>query len=140
MIKLLMTIIFAVGSFGGSIIGANDALPGDMLYPIHQSLENMRLDLASSPDQAVQLRLEYAKERLTQIDKLSENGELKYVDETYADFENQINTAAYLIGQNLNTSRADAVANVLDEAFGENMPDLENDADIHDSDVLTPTE
>lgn len=62
-----------VGSF--AITTSGDAVPGDWRYPVKRASEDVRLAFARDPDSRNDLRMEFAGERLSEIEKLAANGE-----------------------------------------------------------------
>lgn len=52
----------------GAAAAAQSALPGDLLYPLKQATESVRLALAGSPEQTARLQLALAEERMEEID------------------------------------------------------------------------
>lgn len=57
-------------------IGASaDSLPGSPLFPVKRAVEEARLLLASGPDAQAQARLDIARERLRELEKLRARGQ-----------------------------------------------------------------
>jgi hypothetical protein len=63
----------AVG--GGVAMAAGDSLPGDALYPVKLTVEDIRMALTSDPEAQVALALQLADERTEEIEALIQNGE-----------------------------------------------------------------
>lgn len=71
----MATVLLAFSGFGVfAVITAGDALPGDWQYPVKRMTEDVRLTLAFSDDAKRSVKLDVARERLTEIEKLAEKG------------------------------------------------------------------
>ena len=55
----------AVG--GGAAVAASGSIPGDVLYPVKLTGEDLRLSLASTPEAQVALSLQFADQRVAEI-------------------------------------------------------------------------
>lgn len=56
------------------ITSANNAIPGDGLYPVKRTIENIRLINASNPQQVINLSEQFQEERLREIEALLRSG------------------------------------------------------------------
>ncbi|MCP4543980.1 MAG: hypothetical protein GY832_43255 [Chloroflexi bacterium] len=73
-IGILLSFIIGVGILGGGIVlAANDSLPGDRLYPVKITVEDVRLSLVFAPQDRVSLTLEFVEERVSEIQALLES-------------------------------------------------------------------
>jgi Domain of unknown function (DUF5667) len=54
-------------SLGGTAYASNDARPGDILFPVDQALEEIRLALVRDDDSRAQLQIAFAEERLSEL-------------------------------------------------------------------------
>lgn len=70
---VIMAIVTLLGG-GGVLVAADAAVPGDALYGLDQQIEEVRLKLTSRPEARAELQLAFAKERLTEMQKLSAAG------------------------------------------------------------------
>ena len=68
--SLAIAIIFFLLSGTGLVRASNGALPGDQLYPVKRTWEDVRLALVLNPEGREQLQSEFGKERLQEIDEL----------------------------------------------------------------------
>lgn len=75
---LLVGLIFAGAS--GTAYAADQARPGDPLYPLDRSLETLQLRLTRNPQRAAALRLACAEERLTEAESLAASGDVANLD------------------------------------------------------------
>lgn len=68
---IAVVIIAVLGIVSISTVAAsNSSKPGDILYPIDTGVENLRLNLPTSPETEVNLRTKYATERVAEIQAL----------------------------------------------------------------------
>lgn len=66
-------LFMGIGSFALST--SADALPGDWRYPVKRTVEDVRYTLTFGEGGRQQLDIDYAHERLNEIEKLAENGQ-----------------------------------------------------------------
>jgi hypothetical protein len=64
----------------GTIHAAASALPGEPLYPIEQTVEQVRLGLAAPP-KALELRMSFADKRLSEAEQLGQKGDTSHMEE-----------------------------------------------------------
>lgn len=66
--------IVLIGALGigsvATVTAADKAKPGDILYPLDTSVENIRLAVATSSDSEIEIRTEIASERINEIKQL----------------------------------------------------------------------
>ncbi|MCA9978602.1 MAG: hypothetical protein KC413_22735 [Anaerolineales bacterium] len=70
-------VLVVISSFllgGGAIVAADDAVPGDMLYRLDLSLEELRLTMTTNPAERLSLYLASADERLQEVAVLADEG------------------------------------------------------------------
>ena len=60
---LIVTTLVALLT-GGTVFAADQAAPGDLLYPLDRAIENLRLDLPGQPTGGEQLQARFAAERV----------------------------------------------------------------------------
>jgi hypothetical protein len=65
---ILAVVIGIVAAGGGAALAASDSLPGDILYPAKLTVEDIRLKLASAPETQARLALQFADERVAEIE------------------------------------------------------------------------
>jgi len=68
-ILVLLTIIIILGF--GTTVAADNSVPGDLLFPLDRAIENLRISLASA-DSKVDLRIEFAEERVQEFGEIVE--------------------------------------------------------------------
>jgi hypothetical protein len=66
-ILVITLLVFLFGGAGMTALAAQSALPGDVLYPIKTSMEQVQLTLSTSPSGRAHLQLEFAERRLLEI-------------------------------------------------------------------------
>jgi hypothetical protein len=82
--------------FGGSAVtalAAQSAIPGDTLYPVKITLEQIRLSLARDAAVRAELQLEFAERRLEEAKSLIAEGRFQNIQDATLEFEIHINNA-----------------------------------------------
>jgi hypothetical protein len=74
-LAVVMAMVMAVAGMGGSVVLAADSLPGDLLYPVKLISEDVSLALTPDPSDRARLSLDYAAERVSEMERLSRQGE-----------------------------------------------------------------
>ncbi|HWU10850.1 MAG TPA: DUF5667 domain-containing protein [Streptomyces sp.] len=69
-----LTVGVAAGAFGGVAAASSDALPGDSLYPLKRSMEDISLGMADSDAERGEVHLDQASTRLGEARRLMERG------------------------------------------------------------------
>ena len=86
-VAVLLTGAVSLTALGGGVAwAASDSLPGDTLYPVKLTAEDARLAFASAPGNQVGLALQFAEERVEEIQALAAAGR-RVPDETIARME-----------------------------------------------------
>lgn len=83
---VMAVLIVALGLVTGVAYAADGAAPGDTLYWIDQTVEQLQLSLAT-PERSFSLRLEFANERLLEAEQLAEEGDTEHLAEALAQYE-----------------------------------------------------
>ena len=98
---------------------AQSAIPGDALYPVKTGLEQTRLSLARDAGVRAEMKMEFAEQRLTEIQKLIEEGRYQEVNDAVLAFESEINSAILELGTlaEVDPTRAAAIAKVITSAL-----------------------
>jgi hypothetical protein len=71
---ILAAVIGTTAVGGGLTWAASDSLPGEVLYPVKLTGEDLRLSFASTPEGQVELALQFADERVAEVEALVERG------------------------------------------------------------------
>lgn len=71
--KLIAGVIAIVVTLGGTgvVAASNNAIPGDLLFPVELAIEKLQIKLANE-EKKVELRLQFTEERITEIKEVSE--------------------------------------------------------------------
>lgn len=85
MVPYIVAVFFLLGA-GGTAAAAESARPGDILFPIDQALEDVRLALANNDDAKARLKIAFAEERLAELKSLiDEDNQQDVLDTTPGD-------------------------------------------------------
>lgn len=74
----------AAGVFVGA---ANASAPGDLLYGVDRAMESTRLSLTLAPQSAFELQVRYAAERMGELQKITERGDIAHFDQALTALE-----------------------------------------------------
>jgi hypothetical protein len=88
-VGILLMVAAALTSMGGVVLAADEALPGDRLYPIKLAVEDTRLVILSDAGDA-KLHLELAERRLAEIEALVDQGRYEETPATIGRYERHI--------------------------------------------------
>lgn len=69
MVAVLVAVLIAIGAAGGVFFAADASGPGDLLYPLDQAAERVRLTLARDDDATARLQIKFASERLREVEQ-----------------------------------------------------------------------
>jgi len=100
---LLVTVTLLFGGAGATVLAAQDSLPTQVLYPVKEFSEDMRLSLASQPESRISLLLNYADQRVDEIAALLAKGE-PVPEKVMQRFQKQM-ASAYQIAAGLDEDR-----------------------------------
>ena len=105
---IAVAILFSA-AMGGTVYASNDAMPGDALYGIKQTVENIRL--AASPNDPA-LQLEIANARLSETEKLLDAGRKDDAQTSLNDFVSAAGKARDLLQQTNTVPNASVIKEV----------------------------
>lgn len=89
---ILLVILAVVGATGvGTTVAANNSTPGDPLFGLDKTIEEVEVRLASNDQSKARVKLEIVKERLEELDKLAT--ENKPVDPAVSEAQLAVNNA-----------------------------------------------
>jgi len=74
-VKLMLALALSVGGAGTTALAAQGSQPNDLLYPVKLFTEDVRLALASDPQARIDLLLEQAQMRTTEMARLAAQGQ-----------------------------------------------------------------
>jgi hypothetical protein len=109
-------IILALGTMTGVASAADSAVPGDLLYPIDRSIEDLQLSLAHQPEEQVALLLAFADERLQEVEQLNLPETEQQMEIALEAYEQTISDLAQVIASDGGIDQ-EALAEMRDQAL-----------------------
>lgn len=106
---------FAVVSASGSMaMAAQDALPGDVLYPVKRAIENAQTNLQSDGASKADTLLSHAESRLEEVQELTaRDADSEVIASTLQDFTDQTTQASELALDNYSeTGKTDSISDL----------------------------
>jgi len=95
-LAVVMLACLVVGG-SGVALASQTALPGEALYPVKTSLENVELLVTLDPAAKIQLHNQFSQARLLEIEELVMEGRYNYIREAVSNFEAHVNRASRLL-------------------------------------------
>lgn len=122
----------------GSGYAAQNSLPGEILYPLKKIIENTRLNLALTPEYKLRLRMETARTRLTEAEKLLiNNKEPELIFRTMLDYQQMMENINEMIAANnfnsMNMELAD-MANYYNQIIANCSEEIKNQLQLQQRD------
>jgi hypothetical protein len=87
----------------GTAYASQQALPGDLLYPVKTGIEDLRLAVAPDVEDAL-LYPKFAEERVKEVRTLANQGRYEHIAAAVTRMEGQINSAALLLERGADTT------------------------------------
>lgn len=87
----LLIVLF--GGAGTTVYASQSALPGDALYPVKTTFEHTQASLTADAVRRAELYLEFASNRLDEIERLIEQGRFEGIQTATGDFERYVGLA-----------------------------------------------
>jgi len=116
MVNLLIAALMAVSVlFGGGAAAAyasQDALPGDALYPVKTVVEQAELTFTTDPVTKAELHLEFAQERVAEMQALAAEGQLDRIPDVAVNMQEHLQKAEAISRQLAQQGQSDAAARV----------------------------
>jgi hypothetical protein len=126
MLQLIIAAALALmGTTGGAAYAANASSPGDFLHGLDLALENTQLKLAPDVWSKVQLRLEFASERLGEAQETFAENKTTDGLEAVNEYGTEISAVAQLVGS-ADGADQEALALLLETAQGVHQDVLTN--------------
>jgi len=126
MLQLFIAAVLALAATtGGAAYAANASNPGDVLHGLDLAMENVQLNLAPDVSSKVQLRLEFASERLAEAQATFSENDAADGLEALNEYGAQISAIAQLIGSSDGADQ-EALALLLEAAQGVHKDALTN--------------
>ena len=95
-LAVVMLACLVVGG-SGVALASQEALPGEALYPVKTTLENVELLVTLDPAAKIHLHNQFSQARLLEIEELVMEGRYNYIRETVSNFEAHVNQASQLL-------------------------------------------
>ena len=116
MVNILVAALMAISViFGGGAAAAyasQDAVPGETLYPVKEVVEQAELALTTNPQTKAELHLEFAQERVAEMQTLVSEGRTDLIPEAARNMQEHLQVAEQLAEQMARRGDADAAARV----------------------------
>ena len=114
---IVSTFLALTATTGGVAYAANASSPGDLLHGLDLAMENIQLNLAPDVASKVQLRLEFASERLAEAHTTFSENDVADGLEAVNEYGEQISAIAQLVGGPGGADQ-EALASLLETAHG----------------------
>jgi hypothetical protein len=125
MVSIIITIVLAIAVATGGVAYASDsAAPGDLLYSVDRAIEQIQLSLTTDTESALQLQLEFAQERLQEIEVLASQGDFDNMSVALEEYGKTISSIAQTVGSPDGVDK-DTLIDLLDTAFSIQQTQLE---------------
>lgn len=120
----------------GAALGATTAQPGEALWPVKRGMESARLAMATSPDRDLQIHVELASRRLSELDQLltAEATDPQVVDAVITDLRGHTEAASERLREVEVTERREA-ADRVEEVVHRQVMKIEVLLDVDCADV-----
>jgi hypothetical protein len=90
MLAILLVVIF-LGTGIGAAYASGDTLPGEALYPIKRTVENLRLLLTFDDAHEARLQIEFAQRRIGEMKILAEMGQHEDIQDLVESYQSLLN-------------------------------------------------
>jgi hypothetical protein len=94
---LILAFMLVLGQ--STIAAANEAIPGDTLYPIKIGMENLQLVVGIDKKSKIEFLFTIAQHRIDEIVTLNEIGRYNYISSTTIAYEKATHQAANIVGE-----------------------------------------
>jgi hypothetical protein len=124
-VSVFAAAILCLGT-GGAVLASEDALPGDLLYGLKTTLEDIRL--AVTPLEGdVSLHARFAERRISEMESLVAAGRLADVPQAVAGYETHVGQALRVLATAVDTdaSTRERLATRLDQMLSEQTAELD---------------
>jgi hypothetical protein len=120
-VTIITVLTLALGGGGVTLAAAQSAMPDDVLYSVKTWTEDVRYDLATSDEDRLDLALQYAERRMTEIKTMLEKG-IPPEQALASKYQAQIETALQLsTGMDTSEKAVQALAMVYQELLDQQM-------------------
>lgn len=108
----LLVALFAMGT--GAAFASQNAIPGDILYPVKITTEQIRVSITADEAKKATLHLEFAAQRLREMARLAEENRLDAPDTILANYQAELQKSRDLLRGN--QGKAAKIAELIDTA------------------------
>jgi hypothetical protein len=119
-LRVISVVLIAVLAAGAGLVGlagvANASAPGDLLYGLDLAAERVNLALAATPEQAMEVQVAIAAERLEEVQSLLARGDSANADAAMAEFEQSLAVMSHMV-TGATGSTAEQAGLSMDAAF-----------------------
>jgi hypothetical protein len=126
-ISLGLAFLATVSIGSGTVFASNEAIPGDILYPVKLEVETVRLNVAS-PAQIVDLEIEYSTRRVREADLLANANRFEAIPKTIDAYNVYVNDAENRLdqGTGLKAAYVQDLNHKMDNSVRHNLAVLSN--------------
>lgn len=118
-----LLVVLAAGTTG-VVYAADGAAPGDPLYGIDRSVEQLELSLTQDPDEALRRQVAFTDERLSETEQLAGRGDAGYLEEAINNYGQSILDTERLAGA-VNEQSDESLSQLVDQTFSRHQLRLE---------------
>lgn len=93
LVSVLLIVVLLLGSFSGAALAARSSIPGETLYPLKTSVEDLRLLAAFDPVNDAGLNLDFAGDRVGEMQLLVALEREQYLELPSQRYERQVDAA-----------------------------------------------
>jgi hypothetical protein len=117
----LLLIAFVLFGSGRAVLAAEKALPGDRLYPVKITYENIQVLVSLSESRDARLHTQFAQRRLLELEELIMENRFEYVEDTVEAYERQVERAIVALRQvaGQDAAQAEQIATDLEQVLTE---------------------
>ncbi len=111
--KAVLTVIIVILLSAGSCYASQDSLPGDSFYPVKRAFEKISYNLTINPEIKLQLKIESAKTRLFETEKLvARNNNIDLIYRALLDYNKTMTVIQKIISRGSLDSFQTEIANI----------------------------
>lgn len=120
-----LVIVVVVGG-GGTVAASGDALPGQTLYPVKQTTEQLRLALHPSRTGKAGLHLAFAERRAEEISTLVRRGDTQLLEAPARSLRENLTAVAQITGEVQDQQAIDSLKSQLDVSASQALASLQS--------------
>jgi len=97
-VMVLVLLLGLIAGGAGTAVASQQALPGEVLYPVKISLEQVELFLSADESNDIHLHLQFAQLRSAEMQKLVDLNRYLYLRDTLSNYQYHVHQAIRLVG------------------------------------------